>query len=57
MGPEVLIASSFLPDTPPRDPVDRILAATAREYGYRLMTRDRPLLDYATQEHVQALAC
>ena len=57
MGPDVLIASSCLPDTPPRDPVDRILAATAREYGYRLMTRERPLLDYATQGHVQALAC
>ena len=55
--PEVLIASSFLPDTPPRDPVDRILAATAREYGYRLITRDRPLLDYAAQGHIQALAC
>ena len=57
MPPEVLIASSFLPGTPPRDPADRILAATAREYGYVLITRDRPLLDYAEQGHIQALAC
>src|ERR1700745_151453 len=33
MPPEVLIASSFLPGNPPRDPADRIFAATAREYG------------------------
>src|SRR5512144_782226 len=46
MPPELLIASSFLPGAPPRDPADRILAATAREYGYVLLTRDRPLLDY-----------
>jgi PIN domain nuclease of toxin-antitoxin system len=57
MPPELLIASSFLPGTPPRDPADRILAATARQYGYALVTRDRLLLDYAEQGHIQALAC
>jgi PIN domain nuclease of toxin-antitoxin system len=57
MSPDVLIASSFLPGVPPRDPADRILAATAREYGYRLMTRDTPLLTYAGQGHLQAIAC
>ena len=57
MPPEVLIASSFLPGTPPRDPADRILAATAREYGYRLMTRDGPLLTYAGQGHLHVIAC
>ena len=57
MPPELLIASSFLPGTPPRDPADRIFAATAREHGYVLVTRDRPLLDYAEQGHIQALAC
>jgi PIN domain nuclease of toxin-antitoxin system len=57
MSAELLIASSFLPGTPPRDPADRIMAATAREYGYVLMTRDRPLLDYASGGHMQALAC
>lgn len=57
ISPDVLIASSFLPGAPPRDPVDRILAATARGHRYRLMTRDRPLLDYARQGHLQAIAC
>src|SRR5262245_36252067 len=57
MSPDVLIASSFLPGVPPRDPADCILAATAREYGYRLMTRDTPLLTYARQGHLQAIAC
>src|SRR5882757_9252572 len=49
MPPSVLLASSFLPGTLPADPADRILAATAREFGYRLVTRDRPLLDYGRQ--------
>ena len=53
----VLIASSYLPGAPPNDAADRILAATAREYGYTLVTRDRPLLDYAEQGHLKALAC
>jgi PIN domain nuclease of toxin-antitoxin system len=57
MPPQVLIASSFLPGIPPRDPADRIIAATAREYGYQLVTRDRPLLDYAEQGHILAVKC
>jgi PIN domain nuclease of toxin-antitoxin system len=57
MSPAVLIASSFLPGVPPRDPADRILAATAREYAYRLVTRDTPLLAYARRGHLQAVAC
>jgi PIN domain nuclease of toxin-antitoxin system len=54
---KILIASSFLPGTPPRDPADRIIAATAREHGYQLVTRDGLLLDYAAEGHIQALAC
>lgn len=57
MPPTVLVLSSFLPGMPPNDPADRILAATAREYGYTLVTRDRSLLDYAGQGHLKALAC
>lgn len=57
MSVDVLIASSFLPGSPPHDPADRIIAATAREYGYKLMTRDRPLLDYAGQGHIEAIEC
>ncbi len=57
LSPSVLIAASFLPGQPPRDPADRVLAATAREYGFQLVTRDRHLLDYAEHGHIQALAC
>ncbi len=57
MSPEVLIASSFLPGSNLRDPADRIVAATARNYGYRLMTRDGPLLDYASKGHLSAIGC
>jgi PIN domain nuclease of toxin-antitoxin system len=57
MSPQLLIASSFLPGSAPRDPADRIMAATAREYGYRLVTRDRLLLTYAEQGHIQAITC
>jgi PIN domain nuclease of toxin-antitoxin system len=57
LSPELLIASSFLPGKPPRDPADRIIVATAREYGATLLTRDRSLLDYGEQGHVRVLAC
>ncbi len=57
MPPAVLIASSFLPGEPPRDPADRIIAATAREYGYVVMTRDNELLAYGAKGYLQSLAC
>jgi PIN domain nuclease of toxin-antitoxin system len=53
----VLLSASFLPGAPPRDPAGRILVATARENGFCLMTRDRKLLKYAEEGHVQAIAC
>jgi PIN domain nuclease of toxin-antitoxin system len=57
MSPHVLIASSFLPGAHPNDPADRIIVATAREYGYRVVTRDRRLLAYAESGYCRALAC
>jgi PIN domain nuclease of toxin-antitoxin system len=57
ISPSILIASSFLPGRPPKDPADRIFAATAREYNWPLVTRDRLLLEYAAEGHIQALAC
>ncbi len=57
MSPDLLIASSFLPGNPPRDPADRIIAATARDYGCTLLTRDEALLDYGTQGHIRAIRC
>ena len=55
--PGLLIASNFLPGQPPNDPVDRIIAATARDLGARLITRDRLLLAYGRQGHLQVIAC
>lgn len=57
LSPRILIASSFLPGSPPRDPADRIVVATAREHGLRLMTRDKVLLDYGKDGHLDVLAC
>ena len=57
MPPELLIASSFLPSQTLRDPADRIIAATARSYRYRLMTRDRSLLAFGEEGHVETIAC
>jgi len=57
LPPDIMIDSTSLPGNPPRDPADRIIIATAREHGYRVMTRDRKILDYAEQGHVQAIPC
>ena len=57
MSPDLLISSCFLPGKPPKDPTDRIIAATARELGATLITRDRALLDYGAQGHVNVVAC
>jgi PIN domain nuclease of toxin-antitoxin system len=57
LSAEVLMASSFLPEFPYKDPADRIIAATAREYGYTVMTRDKALLDYGSQGHLSVLEC
>jgi PIN domain nuclease of toxin-antitoxin system len=57
MSPDLLIASSFLPGNPPRDPADRIIAATARDNGCTLLTRDEALLNYGEQGHIRALRC
>jgi len=51
------IAASRLPGNFHRDPADCLLIATARELGVPLVTRDRRILDYAGQGHVDAIAC
>jgi PIN domain nuclease of toxin-antitoxin system len=57
LSPDILIASSFLPGTPPRDPMDRILIATARELAATLVTRDRAIIAYGEQGHVRVVVC
>lgn len=57
MPPELLMQSNFLPGNPPRDPWDRIIVATGREYGYTLVTSDRAMLRYARDGHLSAVPC
>ena len=57
MPADVLIDSSYLPGAIHKDPADRIIIATAREYGMTILTRDQKILDYAEQGHVNALRC
>jgi PIN domain nuclease of toxin-antitoxin system len=57
LSPDILIASSFLPGNPPRDPADRIILATARDLGATLITRDRLLLNYGEDGQVSTIAC
>jgi PIN domain nuclease of toxin-antitoxin system len=57
LSPDILIASSFLPGKPPRDPADRIILATARDLGATLITRDRLLLEYGEDGQVSTIPC
>jgi len=54
---QTAISVSSLPDLDHSDPADRMLIATARQNSLTLVTRDRPILDYAGLGHVQAIAC
>jgi len=57
MSPEILIASTALPGTPPRDPADRIIAATARACGWVVVTRDGELVPYGRAGHLLTIEC
>ncbi len=57
MPPEILIASASLPGAPPRDPADRIIAATARAHRLTVITRDGELIPYAQAGHIRVIAC
>jgi len=57
MPPTVLIAAASLPGVPPKDSVDRIIAATGRTYGYAVITRDGELRRYARAGHIDLVEC
>lgn len=57
LTPKILLDSTTLPGTPPADPADRIIAATARAHGHIIITRDRKLLDYSRGGHIRVRAC
>lgn len=55
LSPTIAIESTRLPGNLSGDPADRILVATARGMGARLVTRDRKLVDYAASGHLAIL--
>jgi PIN domain nuclease of toxin-antitoxin system len=57
LSPAILVAATELNAPDLRDPADRIVAATARALNLRLMTRDRPLLDFAATGQMSAIPC
>ena len=57
LSPGILFASTTLPGTPPTDPADRIVAATARLQGHVIITRDKKLLAYASEGHIRTICC
>ena len=56
LTPEIALASSRLPDAFHGDPADRIIAATARQIGAGLVTRDRQIITYGEKGHFSVLA-
>ena len=57
LTPEILVSSCYLPGVIHRDPMDRILIATARAHDLTLVTSDRAILDYGAAGHVKTLEC
>ncbi|MGB3813351.1 MAG: type II toxin-antitoxin system VapC family toxin [Shinella sp.] len=54
---DIFMAASFLPLPLHKDPIDRIIIATARGHDLTIITRDRAILAYSVAGHVRALAC
>jgi PIN domain nuclease of toxin-antitoxin system len=55
LTPEIALESTRLPAPFHGDPADRIIAATARRFSARLLTKDRKLLAYGRQGHLTLL--
>jgi PIN domain nuclease of toxin-antitoxin system len=54
---EIAIDASFLPGALHGDPGDRMIIATARSFGLPIVTRDRRIIDYGADGHVQVIRC
>lgn len=57
LSPEIFFESTALPGAIHKDPMDRILVASARLLDMILVTRDEPILAYGREGHVRTLAC
>jgi PIN domain nuclease of toxin-antitoxin system len=45
--PEIAVLAQYFPDDFPHDPMDRLIAATARALGIALVTKDERLIESA----------
>jgi PIN domain nuclease of toxin-antitoxin system len=58
LTPAIAAAAGALPGSPPADPADRILVATAAAYGAQFFTRDKRIREYArATRHIRCVAC
>ena len=57
LTPQIAIRASFLPGEFHKDPIDRLLVATARDLRLILVTRDAAILAYSATGHVRTLPC
>jgi len=55
LTPAIALDAALLGGTPPQDPADRILIATARALGATLVTRDAEILAYGRAGHVRVM--
>ena len=54
---EIAIDASFLPGDLHGDPGDRLIVTTARHLGIPIVTRDRRIISYAGEGHVDVITC
>lgn len=50
--PAIAISAVSLPETFPGDPADRLIYATAIEYGWRLVTKDQRLHEHPNRQPI-----
>lgn len=56
LTPFIAVRSTRLPGNFHGDPADRILVATARTEGARLVTKDRQILEYGRKKYLSVLS-
>jgi PIN domain nuclease of toxin-antitoxin system len=57
LTPEIAIDASFLPGELHGDPADRLIVTSARHLGVPVVTRDRRIIAYGRDGHVQVIPC
>jgi PIN domain nuclease of toxin-antitoxin system len=57
LEPRILIEAAELPASPPADPTDRMICATARARSLAVVTRDERILAYGSAGFLNVLRC